>query len=177
MGAIAGGWTLGAVFTKHTGFSFTPLIGSCDTNHDLNGDGACPDMPIVYAGGKIANPSKQDWQNGVFTSIAASFPGSTTVPPASHGPGCRCRNIFEGPGFTQLDLSFGKNFLLPNSRVLGENAKLEFRSNFFNALNILNLESLAPATAPTDVVNAGQFGRPLDGLSGRVIEFQLRLSF
>src|SRR5207245_4238182 len=26
MGAIAGGWTLGAVFTKHTGFSFTPTI-------------------------------------------------------------------------------------------------------------------------------------------------------
>src|SRR6267143_6419888 len=84
-------------------------------------------------GGKIANPSKQDWQNGVFPNIAASFPGSTAVPPASHGPGCHCRNIFSGPGFTQLDLSFGKNFLIPNSRVLGENAKLEFRSNFFNA--------------------------------------------
>jgi len=176
-GAVAGGWTLGGVFTKHTGFPFTALIGSCDTNHDLNGDGTCPDMPIVYAGGKIANPSKQDWQNGVFPNIATSFPGSTTVPPASHGPGCHCRNIFAGPGFTQLDLSFGKNFLLPNSRMLGENAKLEFRSNFFNALNILNLESFAPATAPTDIVNGGQFGRPLDGLSGRVIEFQLRLSF
>ncbi len=177
MGAVAGGWTLGGVFTKHTGFPFTALIGSCDTNHDLNGDGTCPDTPITYAGGKIANPSKQDWQNGVFPNIAKSFPGSTTVPPASHGPGCRCRNIFDGPGFTQLDLSFGKNFNLPNSRYLGENAKLEFRSNFFNALNILNLESLAPASAPTDVVNAVQFGRPLDGLSGRVIEFQLRLSF
>ena len=177
MGAVAGGWTLGGVFTKHTGFPFTALIGSCDTNHDLNGDGTCPDMPLVYTGGKIASPTKQQWQNGVFPNIAASFPGSTTVPPASHGPGCRCRNIFEGPGFTQLDLSFGKNFLLPNSRVLGENAKLEFRSNFFNAFNILNLESLAPATAPTDIVNTGQFGRPVDGLSGRVIEFQLRLSF
>jgi hypothetical protein len=73
-------------------------------------------------------------------------------------------------------MSFGKNFALPNS-ILGEGAKLEFRSNFFNALNILNLETLAPATAPTDVTNTGQFGKPLDGLSGRVIEFQLRLSF
>ncbi len=177
LGAVAGGWTLGGVFTKHSGLPFTALIGSCDTNHDLNGDGTCPDMPIVYTGGKIAHPSKQDWQNGIFPNIAASFPGSTTIPPASHGPGCHCRNIFEGPGFTQLDLSFGKNFLIPNSRVLGENAKLEFRSNFFNAFNILNLESLAPATSPTDIPNAGQFGRPLDGLSGRVIEFQLRLSF
>jgi hypothetical protein len=177
LGTVAGGWTLGGVFTKHSGLPFTALIGSCDPNHDLNGDGTCPDMPITYTGGKIAHPSKQDWQNGVFPNIAASFPGSTTIPPASHGPGCRCRNIFEGPGFTQLDLSFGKNFLLPNSRVLGENAKLEFRSNFFNAFNILNLETLAPATSPTDILNTGQFGRPLDGLSGRVIEFQLKLSF
>lgn len=177
LGTVAGGWTLGGVFTKHSGLPFTALIGSCDTNHDLNGDGTCPDMPIVYAGGKIAHPSKQDWQNGVFPNIATSFPGSTTVPPASHGPGCRCRNIFTGPGFTQLDLSFGKNFNLPNTRVLGEGAKLEFRSNFFNAFNILNLETLAPATTPTDVVNSTQFGRPSDGLSGRVIEFQLRLSF
>ncbi len=135
-------------------------------------------MPMAYTGGKIAHPSKQDWQNGVFPNIAASFPNAANpIPPGTFGPGCRCRNIFTGPGFTQLDLSFGKNFLLPNSRVLGENAKLEFRSNFFNALNILNLESLAPASSPTDIVNAGQFGRPLDGLSGRVIEFQLRLSF
>src|SRR6266478_4781783 len=177
LGAVAGGWTLGGVFTKHTGLPFTALIGACDPNHDRNGDGYCPDMPMAYTGGKIAHPSKQDWQNGIFPNIAASFPGSTTIPPASHGPGCHCRNIFEGPGFTQLALSSGKNFLIPNSRALGANAKLEFRSNFFNAFNILNLESLAPATSPTDILNGGQFGRPLDGLSGRVIEFQLRLSF
>ena len=178
VGAVAGGWTLGGVFTKHTGFPFTALIGACNPSHDRNGDGYCPDMPMAYTGGKVANPSKQDWQNGVFPNPAASFPGAASpVPAGTFGPGCRCRNIFEGPGFTQLDLSFGKNFNLPNSRVLGENARLEFRSNFFNALNILNLESLAPATAPTDITNTGQFGRPLDGLSGRVIEFQLRLSF
>jgi len=178
MGAVAGGWTLGGVFTKHSGLPFTALIGSCNPNQDRNGDGTCPDMPMAYTGGKIAHPSKQNWQNGVFPNIAASFPNAANpIPPGTFGPGCRCRNIFTGPGFTQLDLSFGKNFLLPNSRVLGENAKLEFRSNFFNALNVLNLESLAPASSPTDIVNAGQFGRPLDGLSGRVIEFQLRLSF
>ncbi len=142
MGAVAGGWTLGGVFTKHSGLPFTALIGSCNPSQDRNGDGTCPDMPMVYTGGKIANPSKQDWQNGVFPNIAASFPNAANpIPPGTFGPGCRCRNIFEGPGFTQLDLSFGKNFLLPNSRWLGENAKLEFRSNFFNALNPVPLLS------------------------------------
>src|SRR5882762_2262386 len=178
VGAVAGGWTLGGVFTKHTGLPFTALIGACNPNRDRNGDGFCPDMPMAYTGGKIANPSKQNWQNGVFPNPAVSFPNAANpVPPGTFGPGCRCRNIFAGPGFTQVDFSFGKNFLLPSSRFLGENAKLEFRSNFFNAFNTLNLESLAPATSPTDITNTGQFGRPLDGLSGRVIEFQLRLSF
>jgi Carboxypeptidase regulatory-like domain/TonB dependent receptor len=178
IGTVAGGWTLGGIFDKHTGFPFTALIGACNTSRDRNGDSFCPDMPQSYTGGIIANPSKQDWQNGVFPNPAASFPGAANpVPPGTFGPGCRCRNIFTGPGYTDIDLSFGKNFRFPASRILGEKAGLELRANFFNAFNILNLESLAPATAPTDITNTGQFGRPTDGLSGRVIEFQARFSF
>jgi hypothetical protein len=178
VGAIAGGWTLGAVFDKHTGFPFTALIGACNPSMDRNGDGYCPDMPMVYTGGKIANPSKQQWENGVFPNPTASFPGAANpVPAGTFGPGCTCRNIFTGPGYTDIDLSFGKNFWFPPSRILGERAGLEVRANFFNAFNILNLESLAPASSPTDITNTGQFGRPLDGLSGRVIEFQVRFSF
>jgi len=178
LGTVAGGWTLGGIFDKHTGFPFTALIGACNPSRDRNGDSFCPDMPMSYTGGIIANPSKQDWQNGVFPNPAASFPGAANpVPPGTFGPGCRCRNIFTGPGYTDIDLSFGKNFRFPASRILGEKAGLELRANFFNAFNILNLESLAPATAPTDITNTGQFGRPTDGLSGRVIEFQARFSF
>lgn len=170
-GRAFGGWTIGGILDKHSGFPFTALIGSCDTNNDRNGDGTCPDMPAAYFGGKIAGPSKQQWINGVFPSPATEF--DVTI----RGPGCRCRNIFTGPGYTDIDVSIGKNFTLPSMRLLGEGAKLEFRSNFFNALNILNLQPLAPATAPTDIINTGSFGRPSDGLSGRVIEFQLRFSF
>ncbi|HKT45894.1 MAG TPA: TonB-dependent receptor [Candidatus Acidoferrales bacterium] len=177
-GSLLGGWTLGGILEKHTGFPFTALIGACNPSQDRNGDSYCPDMPLTYAGGMIANPSKQQWENGVFPDPAASFPGATNpVTPGTFGPGCRCRNIFAGPGYTSVDLSFGKNFSLPRTRLFGESAKLELRSNFFNAFNILNLEPLAPATAPTDITNTGQFGRPLDGLSGRVIEFQARFSF
>ncbi len=178
LGTVAGGWTLGTIMDKHTGFPFTALIGACNPNHDRNGDGYCPDMPMEYAGGIIANPTKQQWENGVFPNPAASFPGAANpVPAGTFGPGCRCRNIFAGPGYTDIDFSFGKNFKFPSSHILGEKAGLELRANFFNAFNILNLESLAPATSPTDITNTGQFGRPLDGLSGRVIEFQARFSF
>jgi hypothetical protein len=178
VGTVAGGWTLGGIFDKHTGFPFTALIGNCNPNHDRNGDSFCPDMPMVYTGGMIANPSKQQWENGVFPNPLVSFPGAANpIPAGTFGPGCRCRNIFPGPGYTDLDLSFGKNFKFPSSRIFGEKAGLELRANFFNAFNILNLESLAPASTPTDITNTGQFARPLDGLSGRVIEFQARFSF
>lgn len=171
VGTMLGGWTLGGILDKHTGFPFSALIGSCDTNNDRNGDGYCPDLPFAYNGGAISNPSKQQWINGIFPSPATEFNTTTK------GPGCRCRNIFTGPGYTSLDLSVGKIFALPESHFLGDASRLEVRANFFNAFNILNLESLAPASAPTDIINTGSFGRPSDGLSGRVIEFQARFSF
>jgi len=36
---------------------------------------------------------------------------------------------------------------------------------------------LVPATAQTDILNSGQFGRTPTGLAGRVVEFQARFSF
>jgi len=60
---------------------------------------------------------------------------------------------------------------------LGEGSKLAILANFFNVFNILNLSPLIPATAPTDIKNTGSFGRTSDGLAGRIIEFQSRLSF
>ncbi|NDQ56106.1 MAG: TonB-dependent receptor [Acidipila sp.] len=178
VGTLLGGWTVGGVLDRHSGLPFTALIGACNPSNDRNGDSYCPDMPQVYTGGKIPYPTKQQWQNGVFPNPAASFPGASNPPaPGTFGPGCHCRNIFTGPGYFDVDFSFGKNFKFPGTRMLGERAGLELRANLFNAFNILNLEPLAPASSPTDITNTGQFGRPLDGLSGRVIEFQARFSF
>ena len=173
-----GGWNISGVMSKHSGLPYTALIGACDLSHDRSGDGYCPDMPFSYTGGVLSSPSKRDWINGVFPNPAASFPGVTFIPdPSVKGPGCRCRNIFPGPGYTSVDLSLGKDFGLPKMAFLGEGAKLALRANLFNALNILNLESLPPASAPTDILNANSFGRSADGLAGRVIEFQARFSF
>ena len=175
LGTAVGGWTISGVVSKHSGFPFSALIGSCDLNNDRNGDGFCPDLPFRYAGGIISNPSKQDWINGVFPNPAASFPDVSFTPdPAIRGTACRCRNIFTGPGYTSVDMTLGKDFALP---FFGEGSKLSIRANFFNLFNILNLTPLVPATAQTDILNTGQFGHTSDGLAGRVIEFQARLSF
>jgi hypothetical protein len=179
LGTALGGWTISGIMSKHTGFPFSALIGNCQTNHDRNGDSYCPDLPFTYAGGIISNPSKQQWINGVFPDPAASFPGATTIPPpqSTWGPGCRCRNIFTGPGYMSLDISLGKEFAIPQAAFFGEGSKLAIRANLYNVFNILNLTPLIPATSSTDITNTSQFGRPSDGLAGRVIEFQARLSF
>jgi hypothetical protein len=170
-GQALGGWMISGILSKHTGFPFSALIGSCNTNADRNGDGYCPDLPSAYLGGVISNPSKKQWINGVFPNPSAEF-DTTTL-----GPGCACRNIFRGPGYTSFDATFGKDFALPKAGFLGEESKLAIRANFFNIFNILNLAPLIPATAPTDIANTNQFGHAPDGLAGRVIEFQARLSF
>jgi len=179
MGEAFGGWSISSIYQHHTGFPFSALIGSCDTNRDRNGDSYCPDLPFTYAGGILSDPSKLDWMTGVFPDPAASFPGATVFPPptATRGPGCRCRNIFTGPGYTSVDMSLAKQFLLPTNMGLGEGARFDFRANFFNMFNILNLAPLVPATAQTDILNGGQFGRTPTGLAGRVVEFQARFSF
>jgi hypothetical protein len=178
LGKVLGGWTVSGILTKHSGFPFSALLGSCDPARDRNGDGFCPDLPFTYAGGVIEDPSKEEWINGVFPDPQASFPGAEFIPaPSTRGRGCRCRNIFTGPGYTSLDLTLGKLFGLPSMPFLGEDAKLDFRANFFNVFNILNLAHFVPATAPTDILNTGQFGKAPNGLAGRVIEFQARLSF
>jgi len=188
-GSALGGWTISGIMSKHTGFPYSALIGTCNPSNDRNGDGYCPDEPFAYFGGVTADPSKQQWQNGVFPTCT-SISGNVTLAScpdfdvATRGPGCRCRNIFSGPGYTSIDMTLGKEFALPHKAFLGEGSKLAIRANFFNVFNILNLSPLIPATAQTDIINngpagddTGQFGHSSDGLAGRVIEFQARLSF
>ena len=162
-----GGWVISGIISKHSGFPWSPLIGSCDTNNDRNGDGYCPDAPFAYFGGMITDPSKQQWINGVFPNPKTSFDVTT------RGPGARARNILPGPGYTAVDMSLEKNISLP----FHEGAALSLRANAFNVFNILNLSTFAPATAPTDILNTGQFGKAQNANAGRVVEFQLRLAF
>jgi hypothetical protein len=171
LGNALGGWTVSTIATHHSGYPFTAAIGSCNTSADRNGDGFCPDYPFAYFGGVIQNPSKQQFINGIFPNPTAEFDVTTK------GPGCRCRNIFVGPGYSDVDLTVQKNFALPKLPVLGEQARMEFRANAFNVFNILNLSNFAPATAPTDIKNPGQFGKALTAYSGREIELQVRFVF
>jgi hypothetical protein len=189
-----GGWNLSGVFTYHTGFPWTP-VSFGPTNNNPVGDGTRPDRPTSYAGTCIQSPGNAAFINGVcpttttrpgnapndpnfptlLTNCAVVDSCFTTAFPRNQPP--IGRNSFPGPHFKQVDLSLGKQFGLPNTRLLGENAVIDFRANFFNAFNILNLAPIPNFSSNDDLTNTFSFGRSPGGLAGRVIEFQARFSF
>ena len=84
----------------------------------------------------------------------------------------------------------GKAFGLPRMPVLGENAKIDIRANFYNIFNQTNLVPFDNSqqtigtlnvneTTGTQTVTSpnGTFGQGLNALAGRVIELQARFSF
>jgi hypothetical protein len=102
--------------------------------------------------------------------VAQCPSGQQGFGPLPTAPGI-ARNSFTGPGYFDVDATLSKSFGLPKLPVLGENARLEFRANFFNLFNKLNLTNLQ-----TDIMNA-HFGEAQNALGARVIEMQARFSF
>jgi hypothetical protein len=169
MGKILGGWEISTIATFHTGFPWTPVIGQCVTTL---GPVQCPTRPSRYFGGAGTDTSNQAFITG------SNFPGGgakffDTSSPNGRLPGIG-RNSFRGPGYRDIDLTFAKRFGMPNA--FGEASNFELKANFFNAFNILNLQSFGFNSSST-VVNDPNFGRAAGGLSGRVIEIQGRFNF
>jgi hypothetical protein len=175
VGRAFGGWQLNTVFTFHSGFPWTPLT----FDHCLplpNGRDVCPSRPIGVTSLKPTTNS----DTNTFLTGNGNFPGGGNGRPyfntsAAGQPGVG-RNVFRGPRFSGWDFSINKETKLPNMPLFGERAKIDFRANFFNAFNKLNLAPFGFSTGST-VVGDGNFGRSTLGLSGRVIEFQARFSF
>ena len=175
LGSILGGWQLSSIVTAHTGFPWTPVTGNCPSS---NRPIVCPARPIAYFGGAGDDTSDEAFINGsnfpgggtaFFSSLGATGQGAA----AGRLPGVG-RNSFRGPKYFNVDLSVSKRFGLP--RALGESSNFEFKANFFNVFNLLNLQNFGFASASTDIFNPN-FGRSERGLAGRVIEVQGRLTF
>jgi hypothetical protein len=148
-------------------------------------------LPATYLGG--LNPNYRSNANNANGGKAFFTPPST--PPGTlfdclfpNPPVAKCpsgqvgfgplptfpgiaRNTFSGPGYFGVDANISKSFGLPRMRILGEGAKLEFRANFYNLFNKLNLSN-----PQTDIFNS-HFGEAQQALGSRVIEMQARFSF
>jgi hypothetical protein len=197
MEKVAGGWNISGIITAHTGFPYTPyynvqvqgVANSCSLVY-INSN-FCTVRPAAYLGG-----AKSDMSNTGFEAGTSNFQGPATnffaapdltaggIPPA---PGV-ARNSFRGPRYSQVDATLSKAFGLPHIPVLGENAKFDFRANFYNLFNQLNLVPLGAQqigviqvnpTTHTQTVTGGNtaFGVANSALAGRIIEGQVRFSF
>lgn len=181
-GKLLGGWQINGVFQFHSGFPWTPV--SFSNCFPLGSNFLCPVRPNSYNGKAGHDYSTESFLPTGLQGGSVNFPGGgvnggffgvSNVMGQIPVPGVG-RNSFRGPRFSDVDFSVSKQFGLPTVPVLGENAKLEFRANFFNAFNKLNLAPFTFGSASTDVNNP-QFATATSGLAGRVIEFQARFVF
>jgi len=187
---IAGGWTLSGILNAHTGFPWSPVFNNIDgasTCDLIFIGGGCSNgstanlLPAAYLGG-----AGHDYSNSTFQTPGGNFPGGGslyfTAPSYTPGPAFPNvgplpgvptvgRNSFTGPHFFNVDATLSKSFGLPKIKFLGEGAKLEFRANFYNLFNNLNL------TEMDFVVTDANFGSAQKALGGRTIEAQARFSF
>ena len=156
--AVIGGWTVSPILTLHTGFPLALYnngadqtgTGSRGLRPDCNGTntvfGRSP-APAGTGGGFL-------WFDPSNYSNAANF---GTCAPQLGG--------LRGPGFYNWDISLQKNFQLT------ERFRLQFRSDFLNAFNRVNLAS-PNTTVDTSTTGVIQFSQP-----ARNIQFALKLYF
>ncbi|MGA2630598.1 MAG: TonB-dependent receptor, partial [Terriglobia bacterium] len=144
-----------------SGFPFT--VG---TREDVNGDGIPSDRPDTPAFGNTFPFKPSDF-------LLDSAPGGQSVMQTKHDlfpipsgvDGNLGRNTFPGPGSANVDFSLFKKV------VIRERFSAQFRAEFFNLFNRVNLYP------PTGRLDSANFGLSQNAFDPRVIQFGLRLSF
>jgi hypothetical protein len=194
---IAGGWSLSGIATFHSGYGWTPVYTAphqiyCNTcNYGfqtlrptyLGGAGRSTSNDAFKTGSDFPTPgtantgtNQTQFLNNYFevpnyANAIADNPGQSAtsfIPP----PGI-IRNSFPGPRYRDVDLNIAKAFGVPNTRLLGENARFEIKASMLNAFNLLNIN---PSELSTNVANSN-LGQASAALGSRVIYFQGRFSF
>jgi hypothetical protein len=156
LSALVGGWQVGGIFTHQTGAVGTPQLGF--DNSAIAGAGGNYDRPnstgiSPYLTGSAR--SLNTWvDKAAYKSAAPGFFGNVS------------RGSFTGPGFTNLDASLHKSFLMPYS----EKHQLSIRFEAFNALNHPNWSN------PTLNFSSSTFGR-ITGTANNMRQLQLAAKY
>jgi hypothetical protein len=158
---VLGGWELNTINTAHTG---TPLsvFYTPPTANSVSG------LSNDYRGEPFLRPNVSGNSISQSTSslINTYFAGyAFTTPPVNAPFGDLGRNAFRAPGLEQWDLSANKSFRI------GEKAKLQFRSEFFNVLNHTNFG------IPNTTTTSSSFGQIRSTYPARQIQFALKVIF
>ena len=193
MEKVAGGWSFSGIFNIHSGFPWTPMVSVVGGNLYCGNCGYNSLFPTAYLGGAGSSTSNDAFKtaansnfprgaaayfsipvqcsatvtNNCYTSFGGGNSG-TALPPNHIS-----RNSFNLPIYKDLDLTVAKAFGLPKAPVLGENANIQLRLDFYNLFNNLNLNP----NSISNNVGAANFGTITNALAARVITLGARFSF
>lgn len=156
---VVGGWHFGGIYTLGSGFPFSPTLGYDSSNTGTQG-AVRPDQ--ILPDGNL--PRGQRSINNWFNTNAYGDPAATR--PGQYVFGDAGRNTLIGPDTNDWDFSLIKTF------PIHESQNLEFRGEFFNALNHPSFAQ--PDSTFTD--GPGSFG-VVTGTAGANREVQLALKY
>jgi hypothetical protein len=187
MKEVLGNWQINGVYTWHSGFPWTPVVGVPSVALVNGASTIAPTRPTGYgpgsgapAGALAANAcGNSDFiQGGNFPQGGANYFVYGTPGPPGIG-----RNHFNGPCFMDTDLSFAKQVTFGWH---DHQALLRFQANTYNIFNHTNLQPISFGSSeayvsftdtPGTHVNNPLFGLSPGADNGRVIEFFARLQF
>jgi hypothetical protein len=158
-GKLLDGWQMNGIATLLSGFPFTPVIGS---NRSGDGDTRNPDRPSLnpaFSGPVVLRQASQWYNPNAF------------IQPAFGTYGNLGRSVFNGPGLADLDLSLFK------TTAVSESVKLQFRAEFFNVMNHVNLGTPNATVFSSGAINASAGLITTLATTPRQIQFGLKLIF
>ena len=164
-----GGWEWTGIVSAQTGDAFTVFAG---TDQSLT-DGS--DRAIVsgnpYRGNACAGVSSTAACSNWLNPASFSLPLSASTTPAAiyqaypYRFGDAAKGSLRGPGNFDWDMGLHKDF------ALAESWKLQFRAEFFNAFNHVNLSD------PDTTLSGGGFGAITAAGNPRIGQLALKLNF
>jgi hypothetical protein len=152
---VAGGWEVNGLVSLRSGTPINVLTGADNAFSGTNNQ-----RPNV-----IGNPALPDGRSE-GAEILAWFDRTAFAAPAPGTYGNAGRNALMGPSSANTNLAVFKNFRLP----WREGMQLQFRSEFFNLFNNVNLSN------PNGTLGTNM-GRITSAADARVIQFALKLRF
>ncbi len=152
---IVNGWSVNSMVTWQSGFPFSVMSGRDNSFTGIGRDRA------DFLGGNVDLGSGRPRAQ----VIDRYFDITKFAPNASGTFGSSGKNILRGPRYFNTDLGILKN------TAVTERFSVQFRSEFFNVFNNVNLNS------PSGTQSSAQFGRITSALDPRIIQFGLKLLF
>ena len=161
--SVVGGWSINPIISLHTGFPLA-LYDSGSAPNDVNSRGQRPNCG-PGSGHAFGRKNAFDPTSGAYIGYQWLDNSPYTATGAEQFGSCPAQGPVRGPGYADVDLSLQKNF------TITERMRLQFRADFLNAFNRVNLN--APATSCC----GGNMGLINTSQDPRNVQFALKLYY